>query len=252
MKVGLIVPMGDELEPGVPQRWSEIKALAVAAEDAGLDSVWVYDHLLSDPDDSRPSRRGKPGRCSPRSPSRPPASSSVRWCMCAPFREPGVLARMADTLQEISGDRLMLGLGCGWHTPEFEAFGLTFDERVGRFAEQLEIISDMLRTGRSTSAGRYYRTADAPIRERADRVAPEILVASKRPRMMRLTAERADAWNIAWYGVPGPAYRELAAAMVAACETAGRDPATLRMTVGFRIAAGSSDEDETRVVQGGR
>jgi alkanesulfonate monooxygenase SsuD/methylene tetrahydromethanopterin reductase-like flavin-dependent oxidoreductase (luciferase family) len=242
--------MGDELEPAVPQRWSEICALAVAAEEAGLDSVWVYDHLLSNPDDPAES----PWEAWTLLTALAVATTRVRLgplVLCAPFREPGVLARMADTLQEISGDRLVLGLGCGWHTPEFDAFGLAFEERVGRFAEQLEIVSDMLRTGRSTSSGRYYRTVDAPIRDRADRTAPEILVAAKRPRMMRLTAERADAWNIAWYGVPGPAYRELAAAMVAACGTAGRDPATLRITVGFRIATGPTDEDETRVVQGG-
>ncbi|MDQ3449863.1 MAG: LLM class flavin-dependent oxidoreductase, partial [Actinomycetota bacterium] len=96
MKVGLILPMGDELQPGVPQRWPDIKALAVAAEASGLDSVWVYDHLLSDPDQ----------------PAEPPweawtiltalagATSRVRLgalVLCAPFRDPGVLARMADT-----------------------------------------------------------------------------------------------------------------------------------------------------------
>lgn len=250
MKIGLILPMGDELQPGVPQRWGEIKALAVATEDAGLDSVWVYDHLLGD------------------GPEQAAASPWEAWTLltavaavttrvkigplvlCAPFREPGVVARMADTLQEISADRLILGLGCGWHTPEFDAFGLTFAERVDRFEEQLTIITDMLRTGRSTSEGNYYRTASAPVRERDGRVAPEILVAARRPRMMRLTAQRADAWNTAWYGGPGPAYRELAAAMAEACESAGRDRA-LRTTVGFRISVEESSADATRIVHGG-
>jgi len=251
MKVGLILPMGDELQDGVPQRWADIKALALAAEDAGLDSVWVYDHLLAEgPDQAAES----PWEAWTLLTALAAVTTRVRLgplVLCAPFREPGVLARMADTLQEISADRLVLGLGCGWHQPEFDAFGLPFDERVGRFAEQLVIISDMLRTGRSTSDGQFYRTAAAPVRERAGRVAPEILVAARRPRMMRLVAEHADAWNIAWYGVPGSAYRAVAAAMTAACEAVGRDPGTLRKTVGFRITEAASAEDETRLVQGG-
>ena len=250
IKVGLILPMGDELQPGVPQRWAEIRALAVAAEASGLDSVWVYDHLLSDPDQPAES----PWEAWTILTALAGATSRVRLgalVLCAPFRDPGVLARMADTFQEISGDRLVLGLGCGWHRPEFDAFGLAFDQRIDRFAEQLKIVADMLRDGRSTSDGRYYRTASAPVRSRASRVAPELLVAARRPRMMRLTASHADAWNIAWYGVPGPAYRESAAALNAACALVGRDPTTLRITVGFRISAGGSTEDPTRVVQGG-
>ena len=251
MRVGLILPMGDELRPGVPQRWSEIRALAVATEDAGLDSLWVYDHLLAEgPDQAAES----PWEAWTLLAALADATTRVRLgplVLCVPFREPGVLARMADTLQDISGDRLVLGLGCGWHRPEFDAFGLAFDERVGRFGEQLAIITDMLRTGRSTSDGRYYRTAAAPVREREGRVAPEILVAARRPHMMRLAAERADAWNVAWYGAPGTAYREVASAMVAACESVSRDPATLRKTVGFRISAAASADDEARLVQGG-
>src|SRR6187401_571472 len=139
MKIGLIVPMGDELQAGVPQRWSDIKALAVAAEDAGLDSVWVYDHLLADgPEQAAES----PWEAWTLLTALAAVTSRVKLgplVLCGPFREPGVLARMADTLQEISADRLILGLGCGWHQPEFDAFGLPFDERVGRFAEQLVI-----------------------------------------------------------------------------------------------------------------
>jgi alkanesulfonate monooxygenase SsuD/methylene tetrahydromethanopterin reductase-like flavin-dependent oxidoreductase (luciferase family) len=251
MKIGLIVPMGDELQPEVPQRWVEIKALAIGAEEAGLDSVWVYDHLLSGGPEAAAE---SPWEAWTLLTALAAVTTRVRLgplVLCVPFREPAVLARMADTLQEISADRIVLGLGCGWHKPEFEAFGLPFDERVSRFAEGLEIITDMVRTGRSTKEGRHYRTASAPVREREGRVAPEILVAARRPRMMRLVAKHADAWNIAWYGVPGPAYREVAAAMTATCEEVGRDRSTLRTTVGFRIATDESAEDPTRLVQGG-
>jgi alkanesulfonate monooxygenase SsuD/methylene tetrahydromethanopterin reductase-like flavin-dependent oxidoreductase (luciferase family) len=225
--------------------------MAVAAEDAGLDSVWVYDHLLSDgPEQAADS----PWEAWTLLTAVAAVTNRVRLgplVLCGPFRDPGVLARMADTFQEISGDRLVLGLGCGWHEPEFAAFGLPFDERVGRFAEQVQIITDMLRTGRSTSDGRYYRTAMAPVRDRENRVAPEILVAARRPRMMRLVAQHADAWNTAWYGVPGSAYRELAEALARACDTVGRDRSTLRTTVGFRISPTDLGQPPTRLVQGG-
>ena len=115
MKVGLIVPMGDELQPGVPQRWSEIKSLAIAAEEAGLDTVWVYDHLLSDgPDKADES----PWEAWTLLTAIAAVTTRVKLgplVLCAPFRDPGVLARMADTFQEISDNRLVLGLGCGWH-----------------------------------------------------------------------------------------------------------------------------------------
>ena len=80
---------------------------------------------------------------------------------CTSFRHPGLLAKMADTVAEISGDRLILGLGAGWHEPEYQAFGLPFDHRVDRFGEGLHITATMLREGRATFAGRYYsfRTA---------------------------------------------------------------------------------------------
>lgn len=251
MKVGLILPMGDELQPGVPQRWPDIRDLAVAAEEGGLDSVWVYDHLLS----GGPEQRAEsPWEAWTLLTALAGATSRVRLgalVLCTAFRDPGVLARMADTLQEVSGDRLVLGLGSGWHQPEFDAFGLPFDERVGRFADQLEIVTAMLRDGVSTHTGRFHSTVSAPVRERAGRVAPEVLVAARRPRMLRLTAQHADAWNTAWYGVPGPAYRETAGQLRAACDEVGRDPATLRTTVGFRVTAGATDEDETRLVRGG-
>jgi alkanesulfonate monooxygenase SsuD/methylene tetrahydromethanopterin reductase-like flavin-dependent oxidoreductase (luciferase family) len=250
MQVGLIVPMGDELEVGVPQAYREIRALARAAEAGGLDAVWVYDHLLSGgPEQAAES----PWEAWTLLTALAEATERVRLgalVLCAAFRDPGVLARMADTLQEISGDRLVLGLGAGWHQPEFDAFGLPFDERVDRFDDSLRIVSTMLREGRATFEGTHHRVVDAPVRERDRRMAPEILVAAKRPRMLRLTAEHADSWNLAWFGLPGPGYRDVAAGLDQACERISRDPATLRRTVGFRIAATPGDDDPLRVVRG--
>jgi alkanesulfonate monooxygenase SsuD/methylene tetrahydromethanopterin reductase-like flavin-dependent oxidoreductase (luciferase family) len=223
----------------------------VAAEDAGLDSVWVYDHLLADgPEQAADS----PWEAWTILTALAASTTRIRLgvlVLAVPFRDPGVLARMADTLQEVSANRLVLGIGAGWHQPEFDAFGLPFDHRVSRFEEATQVITSLLRDGRSTMAGRFYRTESAPIRERPDRVPPEILIAAKRSRMLQLTATYADSWNIAWFGVPGPAFRQSAGDFANACEAVGRDPSTVRRTVGFRIAAEDSGQDETKIVRGG-
>ena len=133
--------------------WSDIRAGAIAAEQAGLDGVWLYDHLLY------------------RFPERPSTGVWEGWTflaalaeatercelgtivMCTAFRNPAVLAKMAATLDEVSGGRLILGLGAGWHQPEFEAFGIPFDRKAGRFEEALQIIVPLLREGKVDFAG---------------------------------------------------------------------------------------------------
>ena len=108
---------------------------------------------------------------------------------------------MAATTDDIAGGRLILGLGCGWHEPEYQAFGYPFDHRVGRFEEALEVIVRFLREGSVTYAGRWYTLDDAIVLPAPAHRTP-ILVAARRPRMMRITARLADAWQTAWYGLP--------------------------------------------------
>jgi alkanesulfonate monooxygenase SsuD/methylene tetrahydromethanopterin reductase-like flavin-dependent oxidoreductase (luciferase family) len=151
------------------------------------------------------------------------------------FRNPALLAKSAAAIDDISGGRLILGVGSGWHRGEYAAFGYPFDHRVGRFEEGLRILRDLLREGRSTLEGRYSQTRDlelSPPEPHAGR--PPILVAAARPRMMRLTAELADAWNVAWYGAPDGFLADRAR-FHEACAAVGRDPATVQETVGVGI-----------------
>ncbi len=123
------------------------------------------------------------------------AYSSIIWQQTK-FRNPAILAKMAATLDAISGGRLILGLGAGWHAPEFEAFGIPFDHRVDRFEEALQIIVPLLHTGQVDFQGRYYRTPNCELRPRGPRASgPQILIGAAGPRMLRLAARYADAWN---------------------------------------------------------
>ena len=174
--------------------------------------------------------------------------------MAMPFRNPAVLAKMAATVDEISGGRLILGLGAGWHEPEFDAFGIPFDHRVGRFEEALRIVLPLLREGRADFHGRYHQADGAlllPVGPRPS--GPPILIAGRRPRMLRLTVEHADMWNAAWFGQVSeiePRVVPLREALAAA----GRDPSTLEVTIGVNVVfpelTGDADEPPTHALRG--
>jgi probable F420-dependent oxidoreductase len=240
VKVGLILPMSDDDGTGTPS-WPAIRDLARQAEAGGVDSVWVYDHLVF-------RLQGET------------TGIHEAWTLLAAiaavterveigtivlatsFRNPALLAKMATTLDDVSGGRLILGVGCGWHEPEYAAFGYPFDHRVDRFAEALAILAPLLREGTVTFAGDYYRAEDCVILPRGPRDRIPLLVAAKGPRMLRLTAVHADAWNTAWFGVPDDRLAQRLAGMRAACADVGRDPASLEVTVGVTVKAEAGEE----------
>jgi alkanesulfonate monooxygenase SsuD/methylene tetrahydromethanopterin reductase-like flavin-dependent oxidoreductase (luciferase family) len=148
------------------------------------------------------------------------------YVLCTPFRNPALLAKMAETLDEISGGRLILGLGAGWNEIEFSSYGFPYADRFDRFEDDLRIITAMLRTGRATHDGRLERAHDARIQPRGPRPGGlPVMVGAAGPRLLRLTAELADHWNASLHAIAETG--ELVAAVDAACRAAGRDPATL-------------------------
>jgi alkanesulfonate monooxygenase SsuD/methylene tetrahydromethanopterin reductase-like flavin-dependent oxidoreductase (luciferase family) len=160
--------------------------------------------------------------------------------LCTSFRSPGLTAKMAVTADEVSAGRLILGLGAGWHDPEYDAFGFPKDHRVDRFEESLGIIAPLLRGERVTVAGRYHTTSDARLLPPARRRIP-LLVAGEGPRMLRLAARHADAWNTAWYGLPDDRLARQLAALAEALEHEGRDPGSMARTVGIVVRDPSVD-----------
>jgi alkanesulfonate monooxygenase SsuD/methylene tetrahydromethanopterin reductase-like flavin-dependent oxidoreductase (luciferase family) len=225
--------MSHEDERGPFPTYAEIRALARAAEDAGLDSIWGYDHLIFRGAEADSGIHESWTVLS----ALAEATSRVRLgilVVCTPFRNPALLAKMAGTLDHVSGGRLILGLGCGWHDPEFEAFGYPTDNKVGRFEESLAVIHALIREGRATLDGRWVQARDAVLEPPARADLP-ILIAAKRPRMLELTARYADIWNEAWFGPLDDRWRGLRRDLEAACRAAGRDPATLERTVGVSV-----------------
>ncbi|MBV9897838.1 MAG: LLM class flavin-dependent oxidoreductase [Chloroflexi bacterium] len=237
MNVGAIVRLGPQSPGGSPPGYAAIREMAQHMEQgAGLDSIWLYDHLLY-------RRQGEPTdgiwECWTMLSALAEATTRVALgtvVMCTPFRNPALLAKMAATLDEVSNGRFTLGVGAGWHQPEFDAFGVPFDHRVGRFEEALQIIAPLLRTGRVDFHGRYYQAPDCEIIPRGPRAGgPPLLVAGIRPRMLALTAQYADAWNTAWHTDAASAAVRLDG-MRSACADARRDPASLRLTVCVTLA----------------
>ncbi len=234
LKIGFVLPQIEGRREGTTPRWADILAAAQAAEEVGFDSLWLVDHLLYQfgPDD-------------------PPRGIWECWTLlaalaatttraelgtlvtCTGFRNPALLAKMADTVDEISGGRVILGLGAGYYEREYSAFGYPYDHRVARFEEALRIIAPLLREGRVTFNGAYSSADSCELHPRGPR--PKglpIMIGTGGERMLRITAEHADSWN-GWLvrGKNHPdAIPPLREKVDAACRDVGRDPATLERT----------------------
>src|SRR4029078_1412036 len=105
----------------------------------------------------------------------------------------------------MSGGRVRLGIGAGWHTPEYEAFGYPSDHRVGRFEEALQIIVPLLRQGRGDFQGQYQQRRNCELLHRGPRPnGPPIFIGAQGPRMMRLVARYADSFDAAYHTGPPP------------------------------------------------
>jgi probable F420-dependent oxidoreductase len=245
-KIGLFVPHFELPWNGSTLRWAEMAAMARRAEEAGFDSFWVPDHLLY------------------RFPQVHPQGAWDAWSLlaalaattrtleigplvaCSSFRNPALIAKMADTIDEISGGRLILGLGAGWHEPEYSAFGFSYDHRVSRFEEALQIITALLRAGHVDFQGAYYTARDCELRPRGPRPAgPPILVGGSGQRMLRLTARYADAWNVDRQNdVAG--VQALNARVDQACHDVGRDPVSLTRVIGIQVDLLNESRQPTR------
>lgn len=234
LKVGLFLPSGVAMQGGATAGWADLLALARRAEDLGFDSLWLPDHVLIGKDDSAIGA----WECWSLLAALAAVTTRIELgplVSCTAYRNPALLAKIADTVDEISGGRLVLGLGAGWAESEFRAFGFPFDHRVSRFEEAIQIIAGLLRRKSVDFQGTYHSAHDAELLPPGPRPqGPPIMVGTAGPRMLRLTAHYADAWN-ADFGSTPESIKTLNNTVDAACHDVGRDPATLRRSASLLV-----------------
>jgi alkanesulfonate monooxygenase SsuD/methylene tetrahydromethanopterin reductase-like flavin-dependent oxidoreductase (luciferase family) len=177
---------------------ADLLALARAVEDAGFDAVWLGDHLLYD----LPVGPRGPWEAWTMLAALAARTERVRLgplVAATSFHAPAMLAKMAATVDAISGGRLVLGLGAGWNRREYTAFGFPYDARVSRFEEAFTIIRTLLAEGRVDFQGSYYQVEDCVLHPRPPRPGgPPLMVGSIGPRMQAITLPHVDSWNVWW------------------------------------------------------
>jgi alkanesulfonate monooxygenase SsuD/methylene tetrahydromethanopterin reductase-like flavin-dependent oxidoreductase (luciferase family) len=220
MRVGIQLP---EVEREV--RWPEVRAIATAAEELGFDSIWLGDHMLY-----RGDARGERGPWDVWTQLAALAASTERVAVgplvaATAFHSAGVLARMAASIDEVSGGRLVLGLGTGWNELEFHAFGYPFDRLVSRFEESFEIVRRLLAGEHVTLVGSFQTVEDVVLLPPPSRRVP-LMVGGRGPRLLTITLPHVKAWNTwyAQYGNTADGFSALNAEVDEACARVGREP----------------------------
>ncbi len=236
MRVGIIVPQGwtGEYDGWDASRaWARSVAIAHEAEALGFDSLWLFDHVQTEPDPTDEITFEAFVGLS----ALAVETARVRLghlVLCAGYRNPALVAKMISTLDVVSGGRAELALGAGWKQDEFEAYGWGFPplrERMALLEDTLEIVTRMLAPGHATYEGSHASVRDAinvPRGEQSPRI--PVMVGGNGPnRTWRLAARFADELNVDW--LSPDEVREAHPVIASRCEEIGRDPGTLRLSV---------------------
>ncbi len=227
LQVGVQLP-----EVEYESRWSNQLELAKLIEAAGFDSIWVGDHLLYSDD------RGVIGPWEAWTQLAALAVATDRVLLgplvaSTSFHAPAMLAKMASTVDEISGGRLILGLGAGWNRTEYDAFGFPYDYRVSRFEEAFEIIRRLVAGETVTFSGEYYSVTHSVLQPPSAKPGgPPIMLGSQGERMLSIAAPYMHWWNswYAWHANDPDALAPIHAKVDEALRTAGRDPSSVVKT----------------------
>ena len=228
--------------------WPSLRVALETADTAGADDLWIDDHLLTDEGDaSDPKLEGWTTLAAAAA-----VTTRARLGLLVSantFRNPGLTAKLATSLDQISDGRAVLGLGGGWFEEEHEAFGIDFGsgfgERLDRLGESVEIVRRLLDGERFSHDGRFYRFRDALAAPRPIQPHLPILIGGSGPqKTLRIVARHADLWNA--YGSPA----SLAASdaiLVERCAEVGRDPAEIERTVNLNVVVRPTRAEAERV-----
>ncbi len=245
VEIGIFIAPVEGTLDGKTPRWTDIETMARIAEEIGMDSIWIPDMLRVSEDVGIWEGMALVSALAA-STSHIRIGSSV---ICTLLRNPALLAKMVDTIDEISGGRIILGLGSGRPNPTFDVFGYPNTHLFSLFQEVLQIITGLLRDGQVDFDGTYYQARKCELRPRGPRPeGPPILIGARGPRMMKLTAQHADIWN--WYTIyernHPDTMMDSMADMDAACAEFDRDPLGLRRSV--TVAVAPTDRTDTESV----
>jgi alkanesulfonate monooxygenase SsuD/methylene tetrahydromethanopterin reductase-like flavin-dependent oxidoreductase (luciferase family) len=216
-----------------PTRWPELAEMIRRVEALGFDSIWMGDHFLYHLADGTADAPWD--AWSVLAAAAAITSRVTLGPLVTPvgFYNPAVLAKKAATVDEISGGRLVLGLGAGWNEVEFRGYGVPYDHRISRFEEAFTIIRTLLAEGEIDFTGKYFSARDCQLVPRSRSGGPPLLIGSIGERMLNITLPYVKAWNV-WHtethNSPG-GVAPLRARVAAACAAAGRDPASVEATV---------------------
>ena len=251
---GFSAPHGEQMDYHLVATWAK------RAEALGFDSVWVSDHLFysfgrygADPSPIASLEAMTLLSAVSAITERVRVGTLV---LCSPFRDAGMLAKMAATVDRISGGRLDLGVGAGWSKEEFEAFGIQFASVGERFAALEETLQVLQAFGRSdgpvTFDGPSVHLRAAPMLPPAVQHPIPVFVGGKGgPRLLRVAVTYAAGWNLVWRVSPKD-YAAKVEDVRAACEAQGRDPATFRLSLGFYGVTGTDEAQAKAAFERGK
>ena len=216
MEVGLGLP-GYRLETGELIPLHELAEQAVRAEELGYASAWVMDHIWVEGPSGRRISAHEPMMTLAYLAARTTRIQLGVLVLCNSFRHPGQLAREAAALADAAPGRVVLGIGAGWHEPEYRAFGFPYDHRVSRLEETLEVLRPLLDGERVDLAGRHLTLSGAQVI--TTQPSPPIWVAGRGPRMLALAARHGDGTNVGWLGTDLTPFLDFSERMRAAVPT---------------------------------
>ncbi len=233
-ELGLFLPSNETTAGGQQQLdFGRMLEIARNAEAAGFHSLWFPDHYFIQ---TGPGQVRGGFEAWTLLSALAAATSRIKLgtlVLCNTFRHPAILAKQAASLQEISGGRVILGLGAGWHEPEYKALGLPFDHRVSRLEESATAIRELFDRGTSSFQGRWLKLNDAELTPRPKTPVP-FWIAASGERMLELTARLADGWNLAWFGESPKPFARKAEALRQAVAAAGRPANAVQLSVGVQ------------------
>lgn len=235
---------GVQIEPQLGFSYDEIKVIAKESERLGYHSLFCSDHFFLNPE-------------------RPEVDCLECWTTlsaligetrtlrlgsmvsCNSYRQPSLLAKVAATFDVLSGGRLEFGIGAGWKEVEYKAYGIPFPKastRIEQLAEAVQIIRAMWTQDKTTFKGKHYAIEEAVCEPKPlQKPHPKIMIGGEKPKLLRVVAEHADAWNLAWTQTPEQLGEKLGI-LEEHCSEVGRDIEEIERTLGIIVVLGEDEE----------